>query len=355
MKQFFYHFPLLVILFLISGCQNSADVNIAEMVIPKTIDGTGDSLVADDETSVTVTPETSKLWNELTIDLGADFTASNICNGSTIFGRAGTATCGGSSEKVFADLMVSTMYRDPATAQMSLSTETSTSSYASGYRDVPDVFSDDDGYDASSPVIKATRPAITCGTTQATIEARIADCLEKNATTATWDGATKGTSSEGTWKLVTRTATVKEVWRDERTGLLWSDRVGAYSWCSASGNGQNSICNGNTLSVCAEASGLSPAISGENWGTGVYSATKGGMGAVATDFSPSVRWRLPTRNDWLQAEINGIRFVLKSMEDFSFWSASVASFARDNSWAFDGSVGSIYNSTGSNSVRCVGR
>lgn len=509
---------VLSFLLLLSACENTIDVKSNSLTTQPSslaLDGNGSSTVASSETTLTLTAPTEELWNEVTIDLGADFTASNICSGSTIFGRAGTALCGGWGSiwtvtpfsiddsnvgtrtgttftinapadtayntitldlgsdfadsnlcvtksilnlsgtavcqgasggtnasaanvltgayfwdstgvstqgsmanqgevnlntsaipgagfyssltlsltasdictgksifgnagtalcnSVFADLMGSTMYRDPATAQMTLSTETSTSSYASGYRDVPDVTKDDDGYDSLSPVIKATRPATTCGTTQTTIAARVAHCLAQNPTTATWDGATKGTSSEGTWKLVTRTASAKEVWRDERTGLLWGDNAGYHSWCRASGNAQTAaqdgtgsgICdpsdpNGygaqdsSPTSVCAETAGLSPALGNEDWGTGVYDGTKGSMGAGST---PSVRWRLPTINDYKIADANGIRFVLPSKQ-YMFWSASVHSFYRDFAWYFDGNLGyiNVDNRYASYyAVRCVGR
>jgi hypothetical protein len=236
---------------------------------------------------------------------------------------------------------------------------------------------DDDGYDGSSPVVKAIRPATTCGTTQATVTARIAHCLAQNPTTATWNGATKGISGESTWKLVTRTAGAKEVWRDERTGLLWGDSVNTANntWCRASGNAQTAAQDGTgsgicdpsdpngylgqdatPTSACVENGSLQPAISGEDWTNGVYDGVKGGMGAIATGSSPSVKWRLPTKYDWQTADNDGIRFVLPNMSN-SFWSATVGSSSRDYAWVFVGSIGYIFSGArdSGSGIRCLGR
>ena len=434
--------------FLLAGCQNTGqDTGIISVQIESgTADGTGSSVVASGQTSVLVKPVGNATWKDFTVDLGSDFSNTNICSGRTIFGRSGSALCvsdgtntaatdvlagtyfwnsaGASTlgtmtnhgalninttaisgtpsgyyssitstltasdlctgksifgsagiavcNSVFSDLTASNMYRNVATAQMTLTTETSTTSYASGYRNVPDIYKDDDGYfdstkgcgnsggykDTCTSVVKATRPSVTCGTTQATVSARIAHCLTQNGANATWTGSTKGTSGEGTWKLVTRTSGTKEVWRDERTGLVWSDIVGNDNWCKASGNGlpNDERCNGNTSSYCAEGGSLTPAIVGENWTTGVYNETKGGMGAVATGSSPSVIWRLATRNDWLQAEINGVRFVLPNML-VSLWCASVYSTNRDVACLFNsynGSTGGVSRFV-SMEFRCLGR
>ena len=319
----------------------------------------------------TYTAATDNAHNVINVDMGADYLAVNICSTKSILNLSGTAVC----NSVFGDIAVSNMYRNVATPQMTLTTEISTTSYACGYRNVPDVYKDDDGYydstngcgnsggntDTCTSVVKATRPSETCGTTQATVSARIAHCLAQNPATATWNGATKGISGEGTWKLVTRTAGAKEVWRDERTGLVWSDTVAIDNWCKASGNGQtDGFCNGNTSSYCAEGGSLTPAIGGENWTTGVYNETKGGMGAVATDSSPSVRWRLATRNDWLQAEINGVRFVLPNMGlSVWFWTATIYSLNRNAAIYWGGDGGHSKNSTRESyyqyKIRCLGR
>lgn len=456
---------------------------------------------------------------------GSDWLSENICSGKTILGRLGTAACG----LLLGDLTGSNVSRNPgvivhpnlATADQPTSSQLTLKEEASdyadedlpttggyGYRDVPKILKDDEGYDGFN-VAYAPRPTLVCGSS-GSIEDRIADCVTQNASSSTWDGSTQGNSGQGTWKLVSMIAANKEVWRDERTKLVWSSQVSASAnWCrasgstemspyylsaafnlgsaaatqltakdpagalptaaltgngtigsfqnlstntaisetlrltynsgtgvfdilSSSGNNANScltdgvtpgswsgtlgvagsqitwtragVCSftvtqgsvafasndrfvvkndgpsvscyaGGALqaspavSFCAEDGSLSPAIGTENWTTGIYDDAKGQMGKLSTT---PVRWRLPTRNDFNQAEINGIRSVLPDMgiEGYkrpspdtslgttsSFWSASVYSFSRNFAWFFNGNIDNvnINNRNNNNSVRCVGR
>jgi hypothetical protein len=101
-----------------------------------------------------------------------------------------------------------------------------------------------------------------CGKTDATVTSKIADCAAKNPSVATWDGTAKGISGEGSWTLVTvyssavgdtdgttcNTTACYEVWRDNRTGLLWSDALDesgttTFNWCHASGANNSSSVN----------------------------------------------------------------------------------------------------------------
>jgi hypothetical protein len=294
-------------------------------------------------------------------------TQADVCSGKNFLGSAGTASCGGGAYDSF---MASVVYRDPATTQITLSSEKSAVSLPSGYREVPDVNKDDDGYytsargcrgtggnfDTCTPVTYASHAGTDCGTSgsQAT---RIADCA------LSWDGTTNGTAGESLWQLVT-SINGKEVWKDTRTGLVWSDYLGADNWCKAAGNVQADdpagFCNNASYqdqttptSYCSEATGLSPAKEGEDWSSGTYADEKGGMGKTAATI---VRWRLPTPADWLQAEIDGVRFVLQSMDN-AWWSASVVSVNRGFAWFFYGSYGYMYyvDRTDNYGVRCVGR
>lgn len=124
------------------------------------------------------------------------------------------------------------------------------------------------------------------------------------------------------------------------------------------------------ISYCAEAASVNASL-GENWGTGVYLAAKGGMGKTATAQSPSVRWRLPSINDYKIADANGIRFVFPDMGipganrpsiDGSVggnweWSSSLVSNNRSTAWNFVSNNGLVFsnNRLNSNSARCVGR
>ncbi len=257
------------------------------------------------------------------------------------------------------------MHRDRATPQNTLAQELAlgTAAVQSTYRQVPSITKDDDG-NLGGSVTLALRPVTPCGTNQSTVAARIAHCASQNPTRSTWDGPTNGNAGQGVWKLVTYNAT-HEVWRDERTTLLWSDNLGTTNWCRASGSsgggpyGQvdpsnycDNVANQNQVtpeSWCTEDPGLNT--------PGTYDSMKGGMRFAATGGSPSVVWRLPTVYDYQMANIDGFRFPLPNM-GFDFWSASVLSNNRGRGWYFEGN-GASFDSDGRNvggySVRCVGR
>lgn len=289
---------------------------------------------------------------------------SGVCSGEQFYDaqgtlQTGTADCSGGSDagdsgSSYQDDMKSTAHRTVNTDQVSLTTEITTG-LTSDYRRVPDVFTDDDGHDASSPVVKQARPGSNCGTS-GTIEERITAC------NATWSGKANGTSGEGDWKLVTRLDSpgVYEVWRDERTGLLWSDRVGdstssidpdsndfTANWCQASGNAQldnlNNYCTNGTYQ-----NQTTPESWCGNADTGA--AMKGNIGSAE-----NIIWRLPTIYDWKQADVNGIRFVLPNM-NYWFWSASVVSYNRSSARQFYGDSGDVDNSNRDSgyAVRCIG-
>ncbi|MCB0421839.1 MAG: hypothetical protein KDD61_12640, partial [Bdellovibrionales bacterium] len=183
-----------------------------------------------------------------------NLTGPNIAKDAVIFGVTGSYI------GVFANLFASGAHRNPSALpvphldphsvsnRISLSEENTTysdmdlpSSGGYAYREVPAQEFDDEGGIGTSCKY-ALRPSNICGTTQSTIAARIADCATANPLTNTWDGSTQCKGNEGSWKLVTLSATNKEVWRDETTGLLWSSLVTqAYTdtnWCRASGNTQ---------------------------------------------------------------------------------------------------------------------
>jgi len=220
------------------------------------------------------------------------------------------------------------------------------------------------------------RPSTTCGIT-GTLEERISDCSSKNGIKAFYDGKKYGQSGEGDWKLVTRTSDSYEVWRDERTKLLWSDRMSTtYNWYQASGYastdsntnntggydarpGKGTGCSGSAcqsnppVSLCVDASLIST-LSGYNAFTtpAEEDSRKGNLTSAST---PSVTWRLPTIDDWKLADVNGIRKVLPNM-DYVFWSSSSSSFYVGVAWIFYGANGFTGdNSRGYDvSVRCVG-
>lgn len=322
--------------------------------------------------------------------------SSQMCQNATVLGITGTGPCDGEQSYVLNSYANRDKYAGPITWVQEvnrgicsdssyvtrLSCETSGATWTpyslpSGYRAVADVTKDDDGFVAasttSSEIIMAGRPTVDCGSTQTTIHARITDCASKNGLNAAWDGAQMGNYGYGTWKLVSRIGLNKEVWQDQRTRLLWSSQVTtAANWCRAAGNVQgndpSNICNNTSyqnqttpISWCVELSSLNPAGS-ENWTIGTYLSAKGGMGKIATTTSPSVLWRLPTLYDYLQANLNGIRFVMPDMiagTASNEWTSTVAGNARNTAWKFTTTNGVITNTSATRStsapVRCVGR
>lgn len=229
-------------------------------------------------------------------------------------------------------------------------------------RDIPDLTIDDSGFARNGGVnlqIPDTGTITSCGITQNTIEARIADC------NYSWDGESKGKMGEGKWSLVTK-ANGKEVWRDDRTGLVWSELVnGVFSWCKASGNRENAggvNCSANTVSVCAEAEGLN---------SDGFDEVKGGMRKTGTAISPSVRWRLPTLRDYLQAYANGWAYVFTLKDAHGTvhhdgeiaWTATVSSTTPNSAYVMYAEDSDVYilsefntrNENGGTYVRCVGQ
>lgn len=428
-----------------------------------------------------------------------DLSAANIANGINIFGTTGSFTGTfklnmASTAHRNAGVLVLPNWTDITTTSNQITLQNESVTYAGsdmpttggfGYRDIPDMRSDDDGFWGGSCKY-APRPTSNCGTSQTTIALRIADCATANPSSHTWNGATQCNGGQGTWRLVTRSASNKEVWQDQRTGLLWSSVVGTgLNWCQATGNtqanpltlrmslnntsgtamiGNGTIsgfstgsstnsetiiitfsnattfsvvgtagaagCQGGTtsgsltttagsmqtysdvnecsftitqgsvnfsnndifiiqatsnsnygctaggnlqpaspLSYCAEAVGLNSDAS-ENWSAGTYFSAKGGMGKNST---PSVRWRVPTINDYKMADVNGISFVMPDMGtagtsrpntfDSSAgagnyeWSTTVNSDAREFAKTYSpsgGGIGADYRDS-LLSVRCVGR
>jgi len=381
--------------------------------------------------------------------------ASTICSGTSLLGTAGTALCavaGTSTVVSVSSVLQSGASRDSTATQITQAQEVGTygsTDLPSGYREIPTVALDDDGGHSSSVVTRLNRanndtagsfnvwntgvPRKECGMGIATIAGRITDCDTQHATKPSWDtsstdgkiswsGATSGfgLGGEGSWTLVTvyasggsngttcpasntLTTSCREVWRDDRTGLLWSDRIGdnastttnagRFTWCVASGNTQNANGDCRTsgggggagvsynyvgISLCAEAAGVTTPVGITNtggeqvaqfsaWteaGTGVRDAKGGMLKAANSDpaggaQSPVVRWRLPTKWDFEQADIDGIRLVLPNFYTLSEdnWSASLYSPSRTLAWVFVGSVGFV-NYDGRPApyaVRCVAR
>lgn len=296
----------------------------------------------------------------------------NYCIGFKLFGFQGMALCGNGSEPL-------NLHRDVGTLLVNASTAP-----AAGYRLFPDSVKDHDGQTVGTSGIKKLlrRPANPCGTSGANVGARIADCATQNPSTSFWDGSVKGNTGQGLWRLVTVKAIsdgdcasgCSEVWRDERTGLLWSDEivdnsadaVDTYNWCRASGNSNaahapsqenDATCANATnqnqttpTSLCAE-DDIAPSVFATLDVRQLLS-----LGELRLGTTPKVRWWLPSRADYLRAERHGLRFVLPNIGN-EFWTATVSSAASGNAWTFDGGAGGKLSTaarTANKKVRCVG-
>lgn len=207
-----------------------------------------------------------------------------------------------------------------------------------GYRIVPVIATDDEGASDTDnrTVTGIGRPTVNCGTAaNLTVLQRISDCVVQNSTKATWNG-TFGGAGETTWKLVTKTSG-GEAWIDTRTSLIWSSVVGIANWCNASGNTTK-----DAVSV------VDCAVNG----TAQVCVGKSLLGMTG------VTWRLPTRNDYLQADIDGLRYVLTDTGSTPNWTATLdsSSAERSKAWAYIQDQGTLESVllTDSKNVRCVG-
>ena len=384
-------------------------------------------------------------------------TPSMLCSGHTVAGVTGTANCSdgaADASSITEDLYVFSARNDLPTQDwsdllfladlVSGSIDRSTSVltlqsiydnssfinfFASKYTVIPNPVGDSDGRfrDSAENIGRkhyleriVGRPDQECGTS-GSISQRIAHCAQENGAKAFYDGVQYGGDGEGDWRLVTRLSTGEEVWRDERTKLLWSDRArgnpaaaindishpnngGHYNWYQASGYaknqatsqsetgynaepGQGTACNNgagsiacqpsNPISVCAEVDPLTHKIIGGgadplyDYQDNPETAFKGELKA-----SDGVLWKLPSKNDFMLAEVNGIRKVLPFMDDvndfmaslntlpnnnggsYFFWSSSSSSGYRLFAWYFGGSYGDFYGDDRSSGnrylVRCIG-
>ncbi|MCM2349767.1 MAG: hypothetical protein NDI69_07085 [Bacteriovoracaceae bacterium] len=211
------------------------------------------------------------------------------------------------------------------------------------YRTIPLMEKDDEG----SAVNVTTRgnlgrPDIACGLGPdfAGIDSRINDCFQKNAEKSQWEGFRYGASGESTWKLVSRSESGTEIWLDNRTGMVWSDIVATANWCKASGN--DDLPAGTTTINCNDLMAQTRTC---------QDLFIEGMGSV-------IIWRLPTRGDFLQADLDGSRFVLKPENASGLWTATMraASTGRSEAWIYNSIDGTLTagNLTTERQVRCIG-
>lgn len=215
------------------------------------------------------------------------------------------------------------------------------------YRTVPDMTMDHESSGDTITQLAYRDTYVPCGIDSSfiNITQRMANCeLLNSKRTTTWSGFSNGTSGEGTWKLVARDASKNEIWLDTRTGMVWSDLITVdtkttFNWCQAANNnqGETSI----TLIDCQDLN--------QNVNVCINNATIG--------IGPQIEWRLPTRNDFLQADINGSRYVLKPSST-GLWTATMKSNITGNTqaWVYQTADGTLTPTvlTELRNVRCIG-
>lgn len=211
-----------------------------------------------------------------------------------------------------------------------------------GYDDVPNILEADDGLGVEGrSVVLAAHSGRSCGIGAdfANIAARIQDCATINASLASWNGQENGNAGEGNWALVSKNGIGQEVWIDKTTNMLWSDRItDSMLWCVASGNSQTpseggvvdcQVLNPDRRELCND------------------------LNVLPAD---QVSWRLPTRGDFLQADLNGARYVLRHTSS-NYWTATVSGLNRDEAWSIIQSSASLTTASRAEgrAVRCIGR
>ena len=176
---------------------------------------------------------------------------------------------------------------------------------------------------------------------------RVTECQKKISNPAAnyWAAKESGTSGEGDWALVSyiyekddSAPKKSKVWRDLSTGLLWSDIVASGSYIEAIGFDPTSETR--LQSLCdSQLNSPKPAFG---------------------NISPKqVKWRLPNRSEFLQADINGARSVLSNTKNL-FWTASFEGIPEGSTditaWAINQSTG-VLEKVDVNTViqvRCIG-
>lgn len=239
------------------------------------------------------------------------------------------------------------IHRERESAPITYKMEIGLNSVNANIRAIPDIRFDDEGGDEKNVTTRTfrVRPVVICGLAAvATLKDKIADCLAKNGDKTIWNGTNDAGSAESIWNLVTLSeksggSETYEIWIDQRTGMVWSDVITLEgNWCESSGSqlqletnvGEDCLLTGKGRSLCTN-----------------YDLID----------LPKVSWRLPTRHDYLQADIDGIRFVLPR-GTVPYWSATVSSDvkARNKAWTYNMTtgtlVGELMNTT--RAVRCIG-
>lgn len=229
-------------------------------------------------------------------------------NRDTVCPTMPTPTDGDSSVTSLSKWLRSAAHHDRGVNTLSVSDEI-TNGLNSSYRKIPDVALDDESIVANS------NSYVECGLS-GTLQERRDDCESKNSNNII-RADQLGNQSEDVWILVYyNQVSGLQAWFDRITGQVWSSSIGVNSWCEASGNTQNIA--GIDCASAAFAQGSCDFISQELGG----------------------EFRLPTRSDFMRAEVDGIRYVF-NISSQHLWSATASSQNKAKAWVFKGSDGSF--------------
>ncbi|HAR43824.1 MAG TPA: hypothetical protein DCS07_14515 [Bdellovibrionales bacterium] len=326
---------------------------------------------------------------------------SRVCSGYYTFNNAGTAvngtaSCVNSTVGSYMNFLSSSEFRTLGAAQRTVATENVTvyTNSPIGARAVPALLQDTDLAATAAAYVRRTDWDTTCDASTGaaggsadspctcglagTLAQRVAHCASHGilSAEATWNGASRANGAQSLWKLVTRTGATdsgkgKEVWQDQRSGLLWSSLVAtALNWCKATGSNHifgnpssetdpNAFCTSNTYQATSGMA-VSACFEDPNFTRSDSNIEPSGLAALDQSSSPAVGWRIPTKYDYALAEVDGVRFVMPDMGQtlgIAEWAATVLESSRGLAFTFDGSNGAVSSKPRSSSqgVRCVGR
>ena len=201
------------------------------------------------------------------------------------------------------------------------------------YKDIPSL-----DYHSESKVLRPRVVAnfqLNCGNQEGqSIQDRINECHQLHADTliTNWSGQTSAFNSEGDWVMLSQIydgAQTFFLWIDLRTKLVWTESIKEEEFRIASGT--DGFVTSRTCQFL-----------------------ESGMSAkFGTLTNKQVHWRLPTRSDFLQADLHGARFVLPDVAQ-TYWSASF--IGQNLAWAIEQSTGVLKQESidHKHAVRCIG-
>ncbi len=270
---------------------------------------------------------------------GQAATAADIASGKYAYGPDGSIIQGNLDLNLRS---ASTKIRDFGTSVISVLQE-ALNPTQSGYRILP---TNSDGELRNASRLSYASFASNCGLV-GSVSQRIDSCRTQYPSSASWNGEAQGLYAEGSWSLVTRDIiNGVAIWKDNSTGYLWTSKVASeVPFCEAAGvNDEHSgNCDASqTNTYCAERSGF----------TLVNPAGLGNLSRAAGN----VTWRLPTRADFLRAELSGLRYVQDVSSTDVFWTSNTLSTALGDVWTFGGNghLAAIDINDSTTDVLCVG-